>query len=482
MDYVVSNTALTATADAIRAKTGDSAAIVFDMDNGFSSAISSIKSGSAGTNDVNFYDYDGTVVASYSAADFANLTALPNNPTHTGLTAQGWNWTLANAKTYVATYGKLNVGQMYITNDGKTRIYIRLDEGRLSPCLGVCPNGTVTVDWGDGSATTTLTGTSVSTVQWTSNHAYSSAGDYTITLTVSGNMGFTGASTANTGSYLLRYASGADNRNYSYRNAIQRVELGSGVTNIGAYAFNYCYNLESVTIPSSVTSIGNYVFQYCYSLGFVVIPSTVTSIGTYMFNNCESLRSVAIPSSVTNLTNYMFSACYSLTNITIPSIVTKISSYMFNNCYTLGSVVIPSSVTSIGDNAFKACYCLGSVVIPSSVTSIGNYVFQNCYSLGSVVIPSKVTSIGNYVFQNCYSLGSVVIPSSVTSIGTSAFQSCCCLGFIKFTSSTPPTVSNSNAFTGIPTDFVIYVPRGSLSTYTSASYYPSSSTYTYVEY
>ena len=57
--------------------------------------------------DVNFYDYDGTRLYSYSAADFAALDALPANPSHDGLTAQGWNWTLADAKTYVATYGEL---------------------------------------------------------------------------------------------------------------------------------------------------------------------------------------------------------------------------------------------------------------------------------------------------------------------------------------------------------------------------------------
>ena len=41
--------------------------------------------------DVNFYDYDGTIVESYTTAEFADISALPTNPTHTGLTAQGWN-------------------------------------------------------------------------------------------------------------------------------------------------------------------------------------------------------------------------------------------------------------------------------------------------------------------------------------------------------------------------------------------------------
>lgn len=38
---------------------------------------------------VNFYDYDGTRVYSYSKAEFLGLNALPGNPAHEGLTAQG---------------------------------------------------------------------------------------------------------------------------------------------------------------------------------------------------------------------------------------------------------------------------------------------------------------------------------------------------------------------------------------------------------
>ena len=114
------------------------------------------------SNDVNFIDYDGTIVASYSAADFANLSAMPDNPTHTGLTAQGWNWTLANAKAQVLISGGLDIGQMYVTSDGKTRLYITLfDNVKMSPTLYFnqsVSNG-VLIDWGDGSTAETVSGT-----------------------------------------------------------------------------------------------------------------------------------------------------------------------------------------------------------------------------------------------------------------------------------------------------------------------------------
>lgn len=120
--------------------------------------------GSTGESGVKFIDYDGTELYSYTTAQALALSALPANPIHTGLTAQGWNWSLANIKAYLTKYpnAMVVVGQMYITDDGKTRIHIHLGEERKSPMVGICVNGSVDVDWGDGTAHDTLTGTSTS--------------------------------------------------------------------------------------------------------------------------------------------------------------------------------------------------------------------------------------------------------------------------------------------------------------------------------
>ena len=114
----------------------------------------------ASRSDVNFYDYDGTLLHAYTTAQVNDSGfSMPSNPSHTGLTAQGWNWTLAEIKAQLTAMPTqaVDVGQMYITDDGKTRLYCRFEEGRLHPYLGIGVNGTVVVDWGDGSAASTLT-------------------------------------------------------------------------------------------------------------------------------------------------------------------------------------------------------------------------------------------------------------------------------------------------------------------------------------
>ena len=481
-------------ADAIRSKNGSSdtylpsemAAAIEDISGGGSSG-----GGGLSSDPVKFIDYDGTILHSYSVADFIALTAMPDNPSHSGLTAQGWNWSLADAKAQLTAYPEagLTIGQMYITDDGKTRIYVHFEEARKSPYFGICPNGTVTVDWGDGSATDTLTGTSLTTVK-TVQHEFPSAGDYVITLTVeSGSFAFLGVSST---SHILKGSTdAATNINKVYTNTVQKIELGTG-SNLGNYAFDFCMSLKTITIPSSITSVGTYAFYNCYSLVSVTIPNGVTSIRTNAFYNCYSLVSVVIPDSVRSIESSSFTNCYSLILITIPDSVTIIGGSVFGDCHSLTSIMIPGNVTSIGTYVFsgcaslasitipdgvasianymlRECYSLASITIPDGVASTGNSTFQYCYSLASVTIPDSVTSIGNHAFDSCYSLASITIPNDVTSIGTHAFYYCYGMKEYHFLPTTPPTLANTNAFQYIPSDCIIYVPQGSLEAYQTAT-------------
>lgn len=358
---------------------------------GLADAIGTIPTGGGSSvpvspSDITFYDYDGTVVAAWSLAELATKTALPDLPSHEGLICQGWNWSLADLKT---TNRKMNVGAMYITDDGKTRIYIRLEEGRTSPMLGVCPNGTVTVDWGDGTTPDTLTGTSTRTVKWTPNHAYAASGDYVIKLTVNGTIGLYGVSANNEYSGLLRYSSNADNRNYVYQNTIKRVELGAGIAQLNEAAFENCFSLASITIPNSVTSFSLVAFYNCYSLTSFTIPSSVKNTSTNAFGFCQSLVSVAIPNSLTDVGTSMFSNCKSLASVTIPNSATAIYSSSFDSCYSITSLIIPSTVKRIGNMAFYNCYGIAFYDFTShtSVPTLGTNTFRNISSDCQIRVP-----------------------------------------------------------------------------------------------
>lgn len=114
---------------------------------------------------VNFIDYDGTILYSYTKAEAEALTALPANPSHSGLVAQGWNWTLAQIKAQLTALpdGPVWVGQLYVTQSRATEIDVLMnDSTALSPILTITVNGTITVDWGDNSTPDEVTGTNLS--------------------------------------------------------------------------------------------------------------------------------------------------------------------------------------------------------------------------------------------------------------------------------------------------------------------------------
>ena len=439
-NYLTNDTELTSIANAIRAKTGGSSPIVYP--NGFVSEIGNIPSGGGGSaveeKQINFIDHDGTILHSYTKEEINAMSSesdLPANPSHTGLTAQGWNWTLAQIKAQLTAMpdDPVWVGQMYVTDDGKNRIYIHIvDKALCSMRLNFAVNGTVVVDWGDNTATETVTGTSLTTRVQTEVHTYSGVGDYVITLNVTdGSMSF--YTTSSYGLISHQTATSGSNQR-AFANMVLKIEIGSN-TNLKNYAFLNCASLASITMPSGITSLGDSVFSGCCFIRSLTIPSSVTSIG----------------------------------------------SYTFSNCYSLHTFAIPSGVVALGNSVFASCFCLGPLAIPSGINTFGESCFSNCYSLRSLHIPSNITSLSNSAFSGCLSLGSLTIPSSVTSIGSQTFYTCYGLQELHFQRSSPPTVSNANAFNNIPTYCIIYVPRGSLSAYTSYARFPSSSTYTYIE-
>jgi hypothetical protein len=390
--------------------------------------------------DVNFYDYDGTLIAGYTVAEAQSLAALPAAPDHSSdaipLTFQEWNYTLAQVN---ALTDKCNIGATYIPTDGKTHLTINIAElGRMVVPLyfnQTVSNG-VTIDWGDGSLPETFAGTG----NINTTHTYSTVGTYDITLDVtSGVLGFG----ANSPDYCVLGSTGDNGKVYC--NMLKSVRIGNSVTTIGDSAFGGCYGLASVTIPNSVTTIGNSAFGDCYGLASVTIPSGVTTIGNFAFGICYALASVTIPNSVTTIDTYAFVACFALASVTIPSGVTTISDFAFGDCHSLASVTITSGVTTIGDYAFGGCYGLASVTIPSGVTTIGNSAFGDCYGLASVTIPNSVTTIDDEAFGYCYGMAHYYVYCT-----------------------TPPTLSGTSVFVDIPADCVIHVPAASLSAYQTA--------------
>ena len=245
------------------------------------------------------------------------------------------------------------------------------------------------------------------------NNVYCSYDSTTNTLTISGS----GA--------MYNYRSYDNEPWHGYSEYISTVEIETGVTTIGKWAFNWCKNLTSVTIPNSVTTIGESAFWYCSSLTSVTIPDSVTTIGDAAFNNCISLTSVTIPDSVTTIEEGAFYNCNSLTSVTIPDSVTTIGDAAFWYCSSLTSINVAS-----GNSYYSS---KDGVLFDKNKSKLIQYPAGNKRT--EYTISNSVTTIGEQAFYECSSLTSVTIPNSVTSIQYRAFDDCSCLKDVYYSGS-----------------------------------------------
>lgn len=408
---------MTDLADAIREKTGATEPI---NPQDFSDTIKGITTGggvvSMPPNNVNFRDYDGTILHSYSKDEFLSLTGMPPLPTREGLICQEWNWDFADAVEYVSEYGGLEVGATYITDDGKTRLYITITaEGRTDVPLYLnqtVANG-VTINWGDGSATQTLSGTgNVNTT-----HHYNTIGDYVISLEVAEGCALTLGQKSSAGVF------GSSSDPSVYRTMLTKVE-GGKYAKFSSYAFRGCCSLLWVVIPpEGIVRNSSYTFGDCYSLQSVVYPKTMTITGAYELENCCSLWFISYPGTTTQM---------------------------------------PSA-------ALRYCYSLKSLYIPHKVGSIQTYFARECKSLSSLIIPKNIPSISAFSFYGCVSLVSVKMPK-ISTIERSLFDECTSMAFYDFsTFEAVPTLSNTSAFSNIPSDCKIIVPDALYDTWIAAT-------------
>ncbi|HZJ75984.1 MAG TPA: leucine-rich repeat domain-containing protein, partial [Clostridia bacterium] len=171
--------------------------------------------------------------------------------------------------------------------------------------------------------------------------------------------------------------------------------------------------------------------------------------------------------------NRAFYYNHALKYTTLPNSVTNIGAEVFYSCRSLTNITIPSSVTSIGLNTFYYCYSLTNITLPSGVKSIGTYAFSGCSSLTSITLPDSVTSIGTYAFGYCSSLTDITIPDGVTSIGSSAFYSCYSIKKVLIEGDTVKTLTNKNAFDGIPKSTIFFVKDELVEDYKDATNWTS---------
>lgn len=272
-----------------------------------------------------------------------------------------------------------------------------------------------------------------------------------------------------------------------YRSMIRSIEIGSGVTYIGAWAL-VDTNITSLNIPGNVKTIGNGSFSDNRYLANLTLNSGLDVIGVYAFGGCR-IGSVVIPDGVTLIGKRAFSDCVrddyvngewvdvGLTSITIPASVTHIWEEAFAYCDLLKTVnfegseaqwkaiggedaSVPSSATVKFNNGnikdHGTCGNLtwtlnnSGVLIISGSGAMPDYDYTETshapwakMDVKQVIVCSGVTSIGKRAFIFMSSITNVTIADGLTSIGQEAFWGCTSLTSIILPANVTSIVCNA---------------------------------------
>lgn len=397
--------------------------------------------------DVIFIDWDGSLVAHYSKEEFAELTEMPANPTREGYTSQGWNYTLADAKTVVASTGDLVIGQCYVYNSADNKTKITIDAtGDLNMQLYIglqTASSAGTIDWGDGN---TEPISSESYTEYT--HSYSSPGIYTIKI--SAEAGTLKAYGVGYGSANM--FSGDTSEAQFYASKVKEVVL-TPIWSGNAGMFRGCGNLERVMLTSSFTfgtsSYGN-TFGYCSKLSDINFP-----LGTKQAGNSFSYTNIPVLILSSTDTNYgvgsymqslqyisgtfsptAFSNCYSLVRISgsnlscynNPAIArftasgTQLDvSFQDYKC-NVKKIKIADTIASLGNSRSGFTGISELDLSNTIITTVPSQYFSEDNYLQKIILPSTCTTIAGSAFSRCSQLYSVNFPNNLSSIGNSAFS------------------------------------------------------------
>ena len=289
--------------------------------------------------------------------------------------------------------------------------------------------------------------------------------------------------------------------------AITSIKLPSGVTQIGAHAFENCNGLTSIDFNgnNSITTIPNSAFLYCSSLENIVLPPTVRKIEAFAFGSTPKIKRIVILENTNDYTDA----------IAVPNALTDIEdgafeTYGYNDIQNNASIVtfyIPDGLGPIKDydnNVHVDRYLLRSLKLrefivsehndiyssvdgvlfnkaqqtiykyPANKSDVTDYVLPNgcltlydyCFygtKLNSITLDNLTQDFGEHVFEASTNLTSIDMHmcQSMRNVGSYAFAGCSSLSGITY----PTSIQHfgTRVFSGNTALSAVTLPEGTLS-------------------
>lgn len=263
---------------------------------------------------------------------------------------------------------------------------------------------------------------------------------------------------------------------FGYCMVLRNVRFGTGLLDIGSYAFYQCSMLinndqdSEVLVPSTVMHIGTYAFNatgvfnspaedgVVYAGNWVVgydenmisaevaLRPETRGIADYAFFNNQVTRNISGLENTEAMGRGAFFGCANISQVTLGRGLRAIKEYTFYNCASLFRIGFPSRLESIERYAFRGCTSLVSNVDHveeegwdeildlrgTELKNIDERAFSGCSSLRQVAFPDTLEKIGDFAFYGNVLMNVLQLPDSIKSIGHRSFAGCIFLRTIDF--------------------------------------------------
>ena len=218
-----------------------------------------------------------------------------------------------------------------------------------------------------------------------------------------------------------------------YGSSIVEIRIPTTMTEIPAYCFTECKNLERIFLHDDISNIGKEAFFNCYALKSFTAPRSLTVLSDALFYNCESLSRVTLHDGITEFGTECFTFCTSLREL----ITNKDDE---NDSY----LVWPKALQTMGETVFANSGLEHVSIARTKLTEIPAHAFESCGNLSAVSLPLQVEKIGNQAFKST-AIPDLELPATTKELGSSVFSGCKNLWRIVCKAITAPTIQ-ANTF------------------------------------
>ena len=234
---------------------------------------------------------------------------------------------------------------------------------------------------------------------------------------------------------------------YCFRKNIKHIVIEKGITRIGAYAFEDCFNLVDVKAPEGIDVIGKHAFSNCTALKSYEFKEGLKGVERCAFYGCRSLKEAEFPESMYIIEAHAFEKCSALSYLCFKrkgvvilhpyafaqsgvkalrfeSETVDIEDFAFFNCTSLKHVYAYKGEYSVYCGAFSGCKNLVSVYLNGNLSRLESSAFENCTKLKLASLRGTIKAIDSRTFANCKKLHVLWIPETVERVTAGAFENC----------------------------------------------------------